>query len=622
MIKQLTEFARRVQDEDMLALRQPLKGLHIKMRLMADTEGRVTLDEHNAEVVYWNGKKEPDDFIIWTMNVIADAWMVGTNKCLDLPEKGIHSASPYCVSMKRDSLEGGDKFSKDKVKITARYQRYFSNSLIFLDEETLPELGVWTRFFTEEGHVMTFLERFKELYERVDMSEYVTFYLDRPMEAYSLAHQRYLADKLFNTPESKTPNPDNPLEIMGTSDFFNGFNSKKPYLEHKSATFAISGRITEAEAHLLRRFQQLMGYRILPNPLPIFVSTQEAEALQQELFRVAKIQFDGEHRPSHKSVIQALLENRQREGLGNYYLLYHAQGEILDFDFVPKFEYKLQRENGQPWMLYHSLFTSKVADESISNVFDFQDSVLPALFNNALVVKRKDKTSLYNWFGDLGTKDSSTLFLVQTYRQTFYDFIYKSRRSAITFTAFYRIMRKSIFSDLKADKIEKGYHTHERFILEKLNIWFSFYHSFSSSPQHTTDMVNHLQSLRAFTVELVKKDSPVFIEQPAQFAFVSGQIIRYIFQQISSEKQPHEKLERFLRAKSGDQLKSEITKLYTQYRHIKVSGRFERAMGQFMACSDEQLNADALPFMLAGYFSDNTLFADKVKKEEIPNEDN
>lgn len=624
MIKQLTQFARRVRDEDLRALRQPLKGLHIRMSLQTDAEGRVTLDEHGAKVAYWNGKTEPDDFIVWTMNVVADAWMVGTNKCLDLPEKGIHSASPYCVSMKRDSLDGGEKFAKDKAKITARYQRYFANALALLDEDKHPEMDVWTRFFTEEGRVMAFLEQLGELYEGVDMNEYVTFYLERPVEEYRLPHQRYLADKLFNTNEFNVENPDNPSEVMGTSDFFNGFNSKKPYLEHKSATFDISGRITGEEAHLLRRFQQLMGYRMLPNPLPLFVSTAEAEALQQELFRVAKIHFNGESRTSHKAVMQALLENRQREGLGNYYLLYHNMGDILDFDFVPKFEYALQGENGRPWMLHRSLFTlgKEVADEGISNVFDFQDSVLPIVFNNALVVKREGKATIYNWFGDVGTKDSSTVILVQTYRQAFYDFIYKSRRSSITFRSFHDLMRKSILADIQSDKIEKGYHTNEKRILEKLNVWFSFYHSFTSSPKYTTDMVNHLQSLRAFTAELVEKDSTAFIEQSAQFAFVGGQLIRYIFQQVSSEKQQHGKLERFLRAKSGDQLKSEITKLYTQYRHINVSGRFERAIGQFMACSDKQLDADALPFLLAGYFSENVLFAKKAKNAETVTEQN
>ena len=53
--------------------------------------------------------------------------MVDTNKCLDAPAKGIHSASPFLLGFKPDFFEGGGKNSsrraKNKEQIPERFQR-------------------------------------------------------------------------------------------------------------------------------------------------------------------------------------------------------------------------------------------------------------------------------------------------------------------------------------------------------------------------------------------------------------------------------------------------------------------------------------------------------------------
>ena len=66
-------------------------------------------------------------------------WCVNTNKCFDLPAKGLHSCSPYCIALKRESLEGGGKYAKDKTKIYDRIDTYFANALSYVEEDSEKE---------------------------------------------------------------------------------------------------------------------------------------------------------------------------------------------------------------------------------------------------------------------------------------------------------------------------------------------------------------------------------------------------------------------------------------------------------------------------------------------------
>lgn len=617
MIQQIVNFVNQVRDEDLKGLQTAYKGLHVRLRIDKAADGQQSLIEANAELSYWNGKTEMDDLVDWSVSVVHNSWMIGTNKCLDLPVKGIHSASPYCVAMKRDSLPGGDKYKKDKLKILDRFERYFANALEYVKEEKRPELDLWVRFFTDKGRLEQFLKVNDGLYGQLSNGEYVIFYLDRKLEDYKEVHQKYLKSRLYNTNEYDIPHPEVEGETMGTSNFFSNYNSKKPYLEHKTATFNINGRISGEDAFALYRFQQLLNYRVFPTPLPLFVSDLEAEGLQQSFNKIAQLKFDGKNRSSHTEVMKELLSRRNKVGIGNYYLLYHMAGAIVDFDFVPKFEYELRNEDGRAWQI-ESLFFNEEAPKNLQNVFDFQDRILPIIFNNALVVTRKDNSPIYNWFSDPSTKDSATLQILYVYRKAFYDFIYKSKREAVTHKLFHRLMYTTILTDIKADQVESGRNTHEVAIKKKLDIWFNLYFNFVHSPKNTNDMVNNIRELTGFSRVVVEEKSEQHIETAAQYAFMCGQVIRYLFSKVQSDKQPHNRLERFLKVKSFNQLRQELIKLYERYTHVSVTRKFEHAMSEIMTCEDERVDDDFVPLLLAGYFSrENVLFSSSQRENDL-----
>lgn len=610
MIYELIQFTRQIPDEPLNALLRPQQGLHIRMALKESPEGRIYLNEAAVNAEYFSGKEEPSDFLIWCAGRANLSWCINTNKCFDLPAKGLHTCSPYCLAMKRESLPGGAKYDKDKVKITERFGRYFENALELVEEESERErLIVWSRFF-EDVRFINLLNRL-ESYSQLKEKEYVLFYLNATIEKYRTANNHYLSSRLFNTDAYNIPHPDNPGELLGTSDFHNGYNTKKPFLEHKSATFDISGRISSSAASDLYRFSNLMRYLIFPQPLPLFVNEAERKALQQRFNDIARLAFDGKNRPGHREVMEKLLKERRGKSIGNYYLLYHARGEILDFDFVPKFEYELKDAEGNAWLI-ENLFLPKGKSLSINNVFEFQDKILPDIFNNALVTKRKDKPPVYHWFDEIKRSayiNDTTAYLVQTYRKAFYDFIYKSRRSAVPFSVFDRIMRLSILDDIRLDEVVESKHTKGWAILNKLNIWFSLYNKFIASPVNTINMINQTKALRAFMDKLVEKGNGRLIESEAEYAFAAGQLIWYLFNKISSDKQPHGYLTPFLRAKTNAQFKQELVKLFDKYKHENFSRKFQQAFSQIMATNLEKMSPEFLPLLLAGYFSDNLLFS-------------
>jgi CRISPR-associated protein Csh1 len=127
-------------------------------------------------------------------------------------------------------------------------------------------------------------------------TEYVIFYLDEPVASYRKANERYLVDKLFNTNEYNSTIEE---EVFGTSDFFNGFNSKKPYLTHQSATFDIPGRISSKEARALYEFGDIIGRGILPRPLPLFLYKDE---LKQEAIALFKKEAESNNRISFQKL--------------------------------------------------------------------------------------------------------------------------------------------------------------------------------------------------------------------------------------------------------------------------------------------------------------------------------
>lgn len=593
---------------------KPKEGLHVLLRFQ-EKDGTVCLDRNSIARFCLTRKATEFDypFLQRCAELTQVSWCVNTNKCFDLPAKGIHSCSPYCVALKRESLEGGGKYAKDKIKIYDRINSYFANALALLNDDAEKErMKVFQYFINSKEKLDDLFGCFQQEFDEVKDKEYIILYLDEDIEKYRQVNECYLSDKLFNTNEFNVGIGD---EVYGTSDFLNGFPTKKPFLSHQSATFDIAGRISGKMARNLYEFQDLMARNVLPRPLPIFIYREE---LKKRMFAVLSKYFDEGERIGYQDIIRELYE-KYKEDLGDYYLLYFYGGKVCDFDFVSKFRYHLQRGNKDYWEIKDYFNIAK--GEKIHNVFELEGKVLKIIFNNSLIVETQAGGIQRKYFDELDAKyckSENNYLLILKYRKAFYDYIYKSREQAITRQMFDHILLTGILEDIRQDEIKGRYHTHRWGILVKMNIWFSLSENFDLQLKNTNTMANQLQEHREFVKKLINKeaDKKVYIENVEEYAFVAGMVIDYLFSKSNTADRSYRYLEIYIRQPDIIKLNAAIFDLFNKYKHANLSFKAKEAIAQVVSYNKENVPLKPLlPILLSGILSPNSLLSNAEKKE-------
>lgn len=599
----------------------PKEGLHVVLALKQEDNQIYWPPNGLVSEVYSKKMAGLTPFLQECAAWAQAAWMVNTNKCFDLPAKGIHSCSPYCLAFKRESLRGGAKYADAKTKLPERINAYFAKAIDLLDDESeLPRIELFKYALNSEEKLDAILSQIPE-YDSLKDANYIVFYLNEPLEVYQKANTKYLADKLFNTNQFNLSVDE---LVYGTSDFFNGFPTKKAYLSHQTASFDIAGRISAVEARALFEFQDIMGRGILPRPLPIFIDEGELpegeDGLSKKSIALFKAGAEDGERIGYKEIIEALNETQKyKDNIGNYYLLFYLAGEIKDFDFVSKFEYYLNDEAGKPWKVND--YFSVNYQPTVKNVFDFQYFILVSILNNSLVVKTKAGGFQYKFFDDIDAKyckSDNTYLLILKYRKAFYDFIYKSKRQAVTQQMFDDILQTSILDDLRLDEIKNNRHTQEYSIRQKLNIWFSLSENFERKHKSSNTMASRLQEHRDLIVKLTKGETTIKSEE--QYAFTVGQILRYLNQKSKSADKSYKYLEPFTQQVHVNELNKAISRMLDRYKHVQFSKNSENPIAEVMAYESKTSIRDVMPMMWAGIFSQNVLFSDKEKREETETE--
>ncbi len=438
------------------------------------------------------------------------------------------------------------------------------------------------------------------------------FFMEEPkLTDYQYIQTKFLADKLFNKDKFNVNTPNG--EIFGIADNLSGFNDSKEFLKHKTAPIELNYRVNGVEVQKLFQFFQLQQKnKILPNPFPLFVDEQE---LSEEAVKFYK---KDTNKYGHKEIVEELI-NKKKGDLQNYYLIYFNNREkgsrIVDIDFVSVFKYIVDDVKlAEPFPI-----GGKLKNLPVSNIFEFQQNVLNKIFNNQLVTTTKTGSLWIKYFDDMeaetkyGNATETIVNLFYMYRKSIYDYVYKSRRQAISDNMFQDMMRKSVLDDLKREDKEFR-------IKEKLNIWFSLYNYFVNSTNND-NMVNKTQELFEKLKKIASSDNnSEFIKSDDEFAFAAGQLIRTILNKSESGERSHALLEPFLQKTECGKLKLAIARAFDTYKHAFKFYRgdnnryeFDKIMSDVMGFETKTNMKDLLPMILAGYFSE-TIF--KKEKEE------
>lgn len=646
MIKELIDFTKSIDDEFKTLGSLPKEGLHIMLQLKKDQNGAVSIDTENflSEQYAKKQKEEVSDFLNTCKLLHQNAWCINTNKCFDLPTKAIHTCSPFTVAFKREHLQGGSKFAENQTKkksqIYERFADYFNKALGLLDESEKEKYILFENFFThnEFSKLIDRIEKenadkYKRLEERIEQlkaqlketkakseketvknaiseideqllkvkpledSSYIIFYIDLPLQQYKEAHKRYLDDKLFNTDKYNTkPNEDG--IIYGTSNFMNGFNSNMPFLMHQTASFDITGRISNEDAKLLNELQNIFTNKTLPNPLPIFIFKDELPSIAGLQRKAISIFRESGFKFSYKEIIQKLSETNE-EDISNYYLLFWQNTKdgivFKDFDYVARFEYKIQDFIIQnTFEIKEKGGKAKKRYPLIKTIFDLEQQVLKPLIQN--------KYHRVDYFGDLNKEDYAqldrTFGSFSKYRKATYDFVYKSLRSAIDGNIFFEMVFNSILDDVKNGNAYG--------IKEKLNIWYSLFEYFN--PKLKINMANKLKEYQDFVRAVIAGEELTDVTDE-KFAFAAGQVIEYILSKSKSADNSYNLLEPYLQQSKCAEFKKAIANDFGRYKHENFSKNFERAAAFVLSFETNSNLKHLLPQILSGVFSKNQLFS-------------
>lgn len=628
MIREIINFTEHLKENSSWIFEhklEPSKGIHLFIE--TDEEGNHINwpPEKGKDWDYYDGKNMCP-FLEKIKTYEKYGLRIGTtvNKVLD-KKKQIFSCSPFIVSFKKQSFEN-EKLDGYGVEKISNLLNYFSENAISVciskDDEigkqkailfknilktVLPKLHVLKIQKTNKDNIV------EDINIAIEMKKdfYLNFYYKTDIETLRNAHENYLQQNLFNKADYNSDKELNP-ETYGLSNFYNGANQKKPFLEHKTATpyKGISSRIKARDTILLNDFDILLRRKVFPQPLPIFIDKNEIKNGDD----IIKI-FKDDEKLSYSQILKQLFEKDENITLKNYYLLFfNYKSELEDFDFVSKFEYKLENCKIQNLFKLKNKEKELLPDRNIHTIFGFESNILKNIFNNSLI-RIDPKTNEYKvkYFDEIKAEFVSggepVYQMILKYRKAFYDYIYKSKRKALNSHIWDEIMWNNIIADLR---LERDYG-----IKEKLNIWFSLYNFFNNNNLNRDNMASLIPELTDKMREVANNDNAHF-ENEKEFAFGAGQIVYFLLSKSASADKKHSLLEPFLQKVKAEQLQNAIGNIFATYKH-EVDfghGRFERLAKEVLAFDTNANLKNYQRFLLAGYFAPPVIFEKSDKETE------
>jgi CRISPR-associated protein Csh1 len=443
--------------------------------------------------------------------------------------------------------------------------------------------------------------------EQINDYKTIFVFLNHPIQKYIVAWDNF-NQGVTNEMDQNATNS----SFIQSEDLINFNIARKPFAAHYTASFFDNYKIPrEVQTYVKSFCNSLKDKSIFPKPLPIFIDKSELNKKMIKIFQGNK------NKLSFEDIFERIYETEdglEDSDLQNYYLLYaiNNQGaiEIKDFEFVPSFNYKLKNFE------IDSVFeTHTKLPQVVNTVFDFQRTIVRELFNNCLFKKDEKKGTIsINYWGEVKCKSNNDSRLVLQYRKAFYEFIYKSKKQAITSGMIKDIILSGILDTLQSEESHKYYAQEER-IKTLLNIYFNINQHFD--PNNTNfnkinvSMATKTKELLKYAQELVSDSEKHFEDgEEMEFAFCFGQLVYYLLSQSEANNKTHSLLLAYLQKSDFDLLKQKAKEDATKYSYkISFSNKkFNKMAGEVFGYTPTTKFSELSSFFLAGYFSKNIIY--------------
>ena len=619
MIQEIINFVDNLPQEVFTYNLQPKEGLYILVDIdeqgnlvNADKEGKI----HEKDIGFFNFIKKGNKIIgeiienEVLMNNIVD-YIFETETVMY--EKSYNPslkffaiiASPFGLGFKVDAFKKADEEKKTKA-----LNNYFKGAKKHVNNENADHIKFKASFeqFCQKN-LFKVVEKLLELYDKKLKKNHHIFFFDKApsIENHKEIRKEYLRESVFIKQANDKSNKKIKDVIFGPSIALNSGNwSKKPFRISRTAVFDMDYRVNGDEGATLWRFSKLLNQKALPNPFPIFIHKEEIlNKTTVKLFQSDKKGL------SFPKIMESLFHN-YKDDIKNYYLFQYRyipklkEYKVVDVDFVSNFRYEMKDVK---IVEVFSLSGDLVAKTKIKNVFDFEYKIVNRFFFNHQLMPKENWRRYFDEM-DAHKMSANTYNQLMKYRKAFYNYVFKSRRQAVTKMMFDDIMLKGILEDIRLDNNGNNDYS----IKAKLNIWFSLYEYFDytqfNKPLNSKSMVNKTEEL-INRISIVATNEEEHLKNDDEFAFAAGQIIHFLLNKSEAGNRTHALLEPFLQKTDGILLKREIARCFSTYKHaIKFYARkyeFDKIMSEVMGYEPDEKNMkNLLPSTLAGYFAKST----------------
>ncbi|MEM9888614.1 MAG: hypothetical protein AAF849_22145 [Bacteroidota bacterium] len=616
MIQEIINFVETLPD-DVFPEKPPKEGLYILLDI--DENGNLMNVDENGyinklDIEKYLEKDEAENGLsehltlckkIYLNSQVMGKGVVAKNKSFNSSAgMFITVATPFGIGFRKGIFNDDKKTIEIKIKAI---KEYFNSAKAYLGEDaTFQE---WFRRFELfcKKHLLKVIEQHGFMRNDtkdnpneygIKDKEFIHFFLRLPSVAdYKKVNQAYLAERIFNDAEETSKGK------FGVYSTTHVLNESKVFLRHQTGLTEKIRWLSGEEAAKVEQFYTIQKF--LPKPFPLFIYENEREELIKVFRKNSKIKYS--------EIFRKLTEDGKDE-LHNYYLIFFSGADysrVIDIDFVSTFQFSTNIVIKKIFPLNKDDINSK----RINDVFEFEQEVVKPILNI-------HPDNFINYFGEekFDTKYTTHNYFNQflKYRKAFFDYIYKSKREAISQKMFDDILLKGILDDIRTDEytVEKNRNENRLKIFTKLNIWFSLYHYFhSSNYKYNTDMNTKIERHRKKIDAIIMKDSEEVLKAIDEFAYAAGHCVRYLFEKSETKYKSYRRLENFIQKTDCRQLLSAIANFFAMYKHKNMTNAFGRLFTQVMEFETDENMKQYLPEFLAGFFDNNKLFSEQSSDE-------
>ncbi len=645
MIKEIVEFmdleGGKFRDI-ILDNRSLAKGLHI------------IIDKDTFEIKEFAYNDGKDDFLVFAQKYDLKKReyycnYLDSNKNFDnSPITGknqIHSASPYALFFRyKNDVTVLERLVeiRQRISVTGYFEKIKS---LTNNSDILEHFSVIEKTIKDRLASSYFVKNLgKDALRALKNNDYIKIYFDYDLKYIEAFYNEYSPEMSFNakglfedknsySTQKKCSCPvSNEETNLGTSSFLNTFADKKPFYLHKTRDKTYGGYTalyTGKVVQQLSLFEEILKLKIkvdkydkaiFPNPFPIFISTKDAIDNDGN-----KIYFDllkDIDKPiGYKEIIKKAYEkmsdNSNKINDLNFYLIFWGNTKdglkFYDVDYIDGFQYKLNN-----FEIVNIFDLKDLYSGDIDTIFNLEWGFFSKFFYSL----KNEQESTYllqnNYFTEKinVSKGEEVLSMVATkfyqYNKAIFDYIYKSKLEIINGYMFDDICIPIIREQIRLNSDWTDTYK----IKEKLSLYISLHKNFHKGEDLATEIID----LREKITELLEKDE-VHLDSDKEFAFASGQLIRYILNKNESATKTHSLLDIFISKNRGDDFKLVISQQIQKYSHAfkfyNSYGWFDKLVSEVMAYELEQKTIKSLvPLIMSGYFSSNVISKKVAEKAE------